>query len=105
MEARVLLNHARSNGRRNAMSEKTKEMRINRLSRRDFLGVGTTILAAAAEMSGLTASAQSQWSAQMDECGHFASDPEPENKSLLKGDDKFSAPPNECRDVINGLLC
>jgi hypothetical protein len=92
---------------RNAMSEETNEMfKINRLSRCNFLSIGTTILAAAAGMAGLSTSAQSRWSAQKDECGHSASNPEPENKSLLNEDAKSSTPPPiDCSDVIDGLLC
>jgi len=88
------------------MSEETHETsRTNRLSRRNFLGVGTTILTAAAGMSGFTTSAQSRSSVQKDECGHSASNPEPGNKSLLNGCDKSSTPPIDCSDVIHGLLC
>lgn len=87
------------------MSEDTKEIKISKLSRRNFLGVGTTFLAAATGMSGLTLSAQSPWNAQNDECGHSGSNRELENNSLFNGDDKSDMPPVDCSDVISGLLC
>jgi hypothetical protein len=91
---------------RNAMSEETNEtFRINRLSRRNFLGVGTTILTAAAGMAGLTTYTQSRRT-RKDNCGRSASEPEPENKSLLNENAKSSTPPPmDVSDVVKGLLC
>ena len=87
------------------MSEETNRVkRIHRLSRRKFLGVGTTILAAAAGIPGGTTDMQLQCMGK-DNCGRSLSDPEAENKSLLNESAKSSTRPIDCSDVIYGLLC
>jgi hypothetical protein len=90
---------------RNAMSEDTKEIKISKLSRRNFLGVGTTFLAAATGMAGLTASAQALRSTKEEGCGQTASNPEPEDKSLLRGGDESKTPPVDIKGVLEGLQC
>ena len=88
------------------MSEETNEtFKIRRLSRRNFLGVGTTILVAAAGMPGLSTDTQLEYIGK-DNCGRSLSDPEAENKSLLNESAKSSTtPPMEYSDVVKGLLC
>ena len=87
------------------MSEDTKEIKISKLSRRNFLGVGTTFLAAATGMSGLTASAQALRSTKEERCSRAASNPEPEDKSLLRGGDESKTPPVDIKGVLEGLRC
>jgi hypothetical protein len=91
---------------RNSMCEETNDaFRINRLSRRKFLGVGTTILAAAAGRTGLPPRTKLQC-AQENSSGRPTSEPEPEQKSLLNEDAKSGTPPQmEFSDVVKGLLC
>jgi oxalate decarboxylase len=68
-------------------------------SRRSFLGMSSVALATAA-FAGLTANAQDKASTQKAEHDHSASDPGPENKTLLgENPDSNNPPPTDHGDV------
>jgi oxalate decarboxylase len=74
------------------------------LSRRDFLGVGTTALATAA-LAGLTAHAQETQDTRKAEKDISASDPAQENKSLLDENPESNMPPPTDHGDIGPVWC
>jgi len=74
------------------MDDEKEKLKVEGLSRRTFLGVGTTSLALAG-LAGLTAYAQTQDGAKKAEHDHSASDPGPENKALLAENLNSNTPP------------
>jgi oxalate decarboxylase len=78
------------------MSEKESRPLVAGLSRRNFLGVGSTALASAA-LAGLSAHAQERKT----ERGYSASDPGQENKALLEENpDSNTPPPTDHGDIV-----
>jgi oxalate decarboxylase len=85
---------ARREGERSKlMSDQQQERRpASELSRRDFLGVGSTALATAA-LAGISAHAQEKADIKKGEADHSASNPGPENTPLLDENPASNLPP------------